>query len=813
MADIGEVKKQDISTEMRDSYLDYAMSVIISRALPDVRDGLKPVHRRILYAMRGMGLKRTGKHTKSAKVVGEVLGKYHPHGDVPVYDAIARMAQDFSMRYMLVNGQGNFGSIDGDRPAAMRYTEVRMEGITEEMLADLEKNTVPFVENYDGTEKEPTVLPSKIPQLLLNGSVGIAVGMATNIPPHNLSELLDALSYLIDHPKATSEDLMQFIQGPDFPTGGVAYNYKDIREAYSTGKGPILVRGKTDIVEGKKDRFQIIISEIPFQVSKAALIEKMAELVKDKKIEGIKDIRDESDKDGLRIVIDLKGDAYPQKILNSLYKHTDLQKTFHVNMLALVDGIQPQILSLKGVLEQFILHRQTVVRKRTEFDLEKEKERMHILEGLHIALDNIDAVIKTIRSSDTREIAQKNLMNKFKLTDRQANAILDMRLATLAALERLKIDDELKEKRALIKELTSLLKDEQKILGVIKKEFSEIKAKYADPRRTKVVKTAPTEIKTEDLVPEEEALITLSFGGFIKRTDPEFYRVQKRGGKGVLGATTKDTDPIEHFVTVNTHDYLLFFSSMGRLFQARAFDIPEASRVARGKAIVNFLNLGPQERITAILTMKEKPEPQLEKNRYFMMATHNGKIKKTSIGEFRSNRKNGLLAIKLSKGDYLRWVKETNGSDEVILTTKAGASIRFSEKDVRPMGRSASGVAAMRLKQGDEVVGMDVLDIKQPSSHLLTLTANGYGKRTPINEYRAQKRGGSGILTAKITDKTGSLVLAFAISDETDLIAISQKGQVVRVKLEEISELGRATQGVRVMKLALDDKLASAALL
>lgn len=813
MADIGEVKQQDISAEMRDSYLDYAMSVIVSRALPDVRDGLKPVHRRILYAMRGLGLKRTGKHTKSAKVVGEVLGKYHPHGDAPVYDALARMAQDFSMRYMLVNGQGNFGSIDGDLPAAMRYTEVRMEALTEEMLADLEKNTVSFVENYDGTEKEPTVLPSKIPQLLLNGSVGIAVGMATNIPPHNLKELIEGIIHLTDNPTATSEDLMEFIRGPDFPTGGIAYNYKDIREAYSTGKGPIIVRGKADILEGKKDRFQIVISEIPYQVSKAALIEKMAELVKDKKLDGIRDIRDESDKEGLRIVIDLKGDAYPQKILNSLYKHTDLQKTFHVNMLALVDGIQPQILSLKGVLEQFVVHRQVVVRKRTEFDLEKTKERVHIVEGLHIALDSIDAVIKTIRASQTREEAAKNLMSKFTLTDRQANAILDMRLATLAALERLKIEAELKEKQALIKELTALLNDERKIFDVIKKELAEVKEKYGDARKTAIVKTAPSEITTEDLVPDEEALITLSFGGFIKRTDPEFYRVQKRGGKGVLGATTKETDPIEHFVTVNTHDYLLFFSSSGRLFQARAFDIPEGSRVARGKAIVNFLTLGQNERITAILTMKEKPEPKAEKNKCFMMVTKDGKIKKTPIEEFRTNRKSGLVAIKLGKGDYLRWVKRTNGSDEVILTTKAGASIRFLERDVRPMGRGATGVSAMKLKGSDEIVGMDALDAKQPATHLLTLTANGYGKRTPINEYRAQKRAGSGILTAKITDKTGPLVLAFAIKDETDVVAISQKGQVVRVKIEEISELGRATQGVRVMKLASDDKLASATLL
>jgi len=813
MADFGQIKKRDIVQEMRESYLDYAMSVIVSRALPDVRDGLKPVHRRILYAMNEAGLRHNVKTAKSARIVGDVMGRYHPHGDIPIYDALSRMAQDFSMRYLLVNGQGNFGSIDGDSPAAMRYTEARMTALSEEMLADIDKDTVDFVDNYDGTRKEPTVLPSRVPQLLLNGSLGIAVGMATNIPPHNLREVIEALAYLIDKPDATSGDLLQFIKGPDFPTGGIVYNQKDILEAYSTGRGPMVVRGKTDIVEGKKDRFQIIVSEIPYQVSKAALIEKMAELVKDKKLEGVKDIRDESDREGLRIVIDLKNDAYPQKILNSLYKYTDLQKTFHLNLLALIDGIQPQVLPLKGALEQFLSHRHVVVRRRSEFELARTKERVHILEGLNKALGNIDAVIKTIKTSATKDQAASNLMKKFGLSDKQAQAILDMRLATLAALERQKIEDELKDKLKLIKELMILLKDERKISEVIIKELLEIKEKYGDERRTKVVKGGVTELKTEDLVPQEEALITLTFGGFIKRMDPEFYRVQKRGGKGVLGVTTKETDPIEHFVTVFTHDYLLFFTSQGRLFQARAFDIPEGSRIARGKALVNFLNLAPQERVTAILTLEEKPEPKLEKNTYFLMVTKDGKIKKTSVEEFRSNRKNGLLAIKLAKDDYLRWVKATSGNDEVILTTKFGYSIRFSEKDVREMGRTASGVTAMKLKKNDEVVGADIIESRDPSKFLLVLTRNGFGKKTSLKEYRKQKRSGTGILAVKITEKTGPLALAFTVTDEADLIAISQKGQVVRVKLTEVSELGRTTQGVRIMKLENDDKVASATLL
>ena len=813
MADFGQIKKRDIVQEMRESYLDYAMSVIVSRALPDVRDGLKPVHRRILYAMNEAGLRHNVKTAKSARIVGDVMGRYHPHGDIPIYDALSRMAQDFSMRYLLVNGQGNFGSIDGDSPAAMRYTEARMTALSEEMLADIDKDTVDFIDNYDGTRKEPTVLPSKVPQLLLNGSLGIAVGMATNIPPHNLREVIEALAYLIDKPDATSGDLLQFIKGPDFPTGGIVYNQKDILEAYSTGRGPMVVRGKTDIVEGKKDRFQIIVSEIPYQVSKSALIEKMAELVKDKKLEGIKDIRDESDREGLRIVIDLKNDAYPQKILNSLYKYTDLQKTFHLNLLALIDGIQPQVLPLKVALEQFLFHRRVVVRRRSEFELARTKERVHILEGLNKALGNIDAVIKTIKTSATKDQAASNLIKKFGLSDKQVQAILDMRLATLAALERQKIEDELKDKLKLIKELTALLKDEIKISEVIRKELLEIKEKYGDERRTRVVKGGVTELKTEDLVPQEEALITLTFGGFIKRMDPEFYRVQKRGGKGVLGVTTKETDPIEHFVTVFTHDYLLFFTSRGRLFQARAFDIPEGSRIARGKALVNFLNLAPQERVTAILTLKEKPEPKVEKNTYFLMVTKDGKIKKTSIEEFRSNRKNGLLAIRLAKGDYLRWVKATSGNDEVILTTKLGYSIRFSEKDVRETGRSAVGVTAMKLKKNDEVVGADIIESKNSPKFLLVLTKNGFGKKTLLKEYRKQKRSGTGILAVKITERTGPLALAFTITDEADLIAISQKGQVVRVKLTEVSELGRTTQGVRIMKLEDDDKIASATLL
>jgi DNA gyrase subunit A len=809
---VGKLEHREIITEMQDSYLDYAMSVIVARALPDVRDGLKPVHRRILYSMHHLGLRASARYLKSANVVGDVLGKYHPHGDLSVYDALVRMAQDFSFRYPLINGQGNFGSIDGDPAAAYRYTEVKMKPITEELLADIEKDTVNFAPNYDGRYQEPTVLPTKIPQLLLNGTVGIAVGMATNIPPHNLSEVIDALIFLLSRSKATTADLLDFIQGPDFPTGGIIYNAKDILEAYSTGRGGIVMRAKCEIVEGKRGANQILVTEIPFQVNKADLIKRIADLVRDKKIIGIKDIRDESDREGMRIAIDLKGDAYPQKLLNKLFKSTDLQKSFHLNMLALVDGIQPQVLSLKVILEKFLEHRKEVVRRRSEFDLARARERSHILEGLKKALDSIDRVIKTIKQSRDREDAQVKLMKTFKFTERQAVAILEMRLQTLAALERKKIEDELKEKRKLIKELTLILKDPKRLQAVIKEELLAIKEKYGDPRRTKLIKGSVEEFKEEDLVPAEETLVTLSFGGYVKRINPTSYKVQKRGGKGIIGVATKEEDQVEHFLRVNTHDWVLFFTSLGRLYQLRAFEIPEGKRATKGRSILNFLNLAPQERITAILPLKEKLSKS-EAEKYFVMVTKNGKIKKTALDEFVSSRRSGLVAIKLTKEDVLGWVMISSGKDEIILATKKGQAIRFSEKDVRTMGRSTAGVTALKLKKGDEVVGTSLISGSKEEIQklqLLLVAENGFGKKVLLNQFKKQRRAGQGIKTAKLTEKTGLLVSAQLLGgQEEDLIAVSKRGQVLRTSLGSISVLGRATQGVRIMKLDTGDKIAS----
>jgi len=803
--EIGYIQKREITEEMKESYLDYAMSVIISRALPDVRDGLKPVHRRILYAMHNLGLNSTAKYRKSATIVGETLGKYHPHGDTAVYETLVRMAQDFSLRYPLIDGQGNFGSIDGDAAAAMRYTEARLTKIAEEMLKDIEKETVDWTDNYDGTRKEPVVLPAKIPQLLLNGCMGIAVGMATNIPPHNLGELVDALIYLIDHPEAATQDLFQFIQGPDFPTGGLVYDKKGLIQTYSTGRGPIVMRAKTEIIETKPGRFQIIITEIPYTVNKAHLIEKIAELVKNKRIEGIKDIRDESDKEGLRIVIELKNDSAPQKILNRLFKLTDLQKVFHLNMLALVDGIQPEILSLKGVLEHYIRHRQTVVTRRAQFELRQAKERAHILEGLKKALDHIDAVIQTIKRSATREIAHKNLMKKFKLSDRQATAILEMRLQTLAGLERKKIEQELKEKKKLIKELEALLKSPKKILELIKKELREIKEKYQDPRRTKIYVQPVGQIKDEELIPEEECIIILTRGGYIKRVKPKIYRAQKRGGKGVVGITPREEDVVEHFIAASTHQSLLFFTDKGRVFQTKVYEVPEASRTARGQAIFNFLQLTPEEKIKALVPLEKEITGE-----YLLMATKNGIIKKTPVKDFSHVRRNGLIAIKLEKNDELKWAQLTSGKDEIMLTTAQGMSIRFSEKEIRPMSRIASGVKGIKLIQNDQVIGLAVISQKDKDNHLLVITENGFGKKTSLKSYKLQKRGGRGIKTAKITEKTGHLVSSLIISpEEEDLMVISQKGQIIRLKLKDIPVLSRATQGVRIMKLKEKDKVAS----
>lgn len=811
---MGKVEPVPIITELQTSYLDYAMSVIVARALPDVRDGLKPVHRRILFAMSNLGLKHTAKFLKSARVVGDVMGKYHPHGDTAIYDSLVRMAQYFSMRYPLIFGQGNFGSMDGDNAAAMRYTEAKLQAIAEEMLADIEKNTVDFAPNYDGSQKEPRVLPSKLPSLLLNGSMGIAVGMATNIPPHNLGEVCDATMALIDNPKMTVEELMEYVKGPDFPTGGVIYNKKDILAAYATGRGGIVLRAKADIQESKGDQFQIIVTEIPYQVNKATLIEKIAELVQEKKIEGIKDLRDESNKDGVRVVIELKRDAYPKKILNRLYQLTDLQTTFHLNMIALVDGIQPRLLNIKSILEEYIKHRQVVVRRRTEFDLERARERAHILEGLKRALDKIDAVIDTIRKSKDRDDAKANLIQKFKFTERQAVAILEMRLQQLANLEQKKIEDELKEKIALIKELEALLASPKKILDVVKKETKELMAGYRDERRTDIVVHGVKEFRMEDLIPNEATIIMVTRDGYIKRLPPDTFRTQARGGKGVMGLTTKEEDVVDELMSTNTHDNILFFTTRGRVFQLRAYDIPQASRTAKGQALVNFLQLAPNEKVSVTLSMED-----MNKYDYLVMVTNKGTIKKTALKDFMNVRRSGLIALKLRPEEMLEWVRPSTGKDDIILVTSEGQAIRFQERGVRGMGRAASGVRGMRLKSSDHIVGMDVVPpelIKKKVLELLVVSQHGLGKRTSLTEYKVQGRGGSGIKTMAVTDKTGPIISARIINNTTeqDLMLISTKGQVVRTPLDTISTLGRATQGVRIMRFKEeDDTVASITLL
>lgn len=802
--DIGKIQPRKITEEMKESYLDYAMSVIISRALPDVRDGLKPVHRRILYAMNEMGLNPATRYRKSATVVGETLGKYHPHGDQAVYDSMARMAQDFSLRYPLVDGQGNWGSVDGDSPAAMRYTEARLSKVGEQMLEDIEKETVDYMDNYDGTKKEPTVLPSPVPNLLLNGTFGIAVGMATNIAPHNLTEVMDATVHLINHPKASIDDLLQFIKGPDFPTGGVVYGHKDIVQAYALGKGPIVTRAKVEIVEDKKGNFKILISELTYQTNKTTLLEKIAELVKENRIQGIKNIRDESDKEGIRVVIELKKDAQPQKTLNKLFKYTDLQKSFHLNMLALVDGIQPQVLSLKTLLTQYIAHRKEVVTRRTKYDLTRTKERIHILEGLNKALNQINKVIAIIKQSRSKETAHENLRKKFKLTKIQATAILEMKLQTLAGLERKKIADELSEKKKIAKELETILKSPQKILTIIKKELLAIKDKYGDERRTKVFKSQVGKFEEIDLIPEEETVITVTKTGYIKRINPKTYRVQRRGGKGIVGIKTREQDFVQHFFICSTHDDLLFFTNQGRVFQTKAYEIPEASRVSRGKAIVNILGISSSEKISAVVPLKKQNDVK-----FLAMVTEKGIIKKTAVEKFVNIRKGGLIAIKIDKNDNLNWVKGTNNDNDVILITEKGQAIKFSEKDLRPMGRSARGVRGIRLRKDDRVIGMGVIN-KTTKSDLLIVTRNGFGKKTGLENYKRQKRGGMGIKTANITEKTGPIVSARIIGlKQEDLIAISLKGQVIRTPLKKISKLSRVTQGVKIMKLGEGDKVAS----
>jgi len=813
---IGNVRPREITDEMKESYISYAMSVIIARALPDVRDGLKPVQRRILYTMYEMGLKPEAKFRKSATVVGGVLGRYHPHGDAPVYGALARMAQDFSLRYPLIRGQGNFGSIDGDPPAQMRYTEAKLSMIGQEMLRDIEKNTVDFGSNYDGTRKEPLVLPAPLPNLLLNGCLGIAVGMATNIPPHNLNEICEATIYFIDHPEATTEELFQFIKGPDFPTGGVVYDQKSIVATYSQGRGPILIRGKAEIVEGKRST-QIVISEIPFGVQKSALIQKIAKLIQEKKLKGAKDIRDESDREGLRIVIDLKKGVLAKRILNVLYKLTPLQRTFHLNMIALADGIQPRVLSLPDILEHFVNHRKEVILRKTKFDLGKAKEKAHILEGLAKAIKKIDAIIKTIRASKDKKEAQKNLIKKFKLTEVQANAILEMKLSALAKLEREKIISQLKETEKLVKELSSILRSSKKIKEIIKKELKNYQQNYGDSRKTKVFLRKAKEITVEDLIAQEPAVVTLTQKGFIKRMKPSVLKVQRRGGKGILGQKTVDEDIVEHLIFAETHDTILFFTDSGKVFQTRVFEIPEAERTAKGKSLLNFLEISPEEKVLTIipLTKKESQEG------YLVMATKNGIIKKTALAEFEKVRRTGLIAIKLKRGDLLRKVSKSQGNDDIVLVTRKGMAIRFKEKDIRPMGRGAAGVKGIRLRKGDEVVGMEIISSELKSQKLktrpgkrekflLVITENGYGKRTKISQYKVQRRGGIGIKTAKITERTGELVASQILKGtEKHLLSISQKGQVIRVKTTGISKMGRDTQGVRIMRLDEGDKVAS----
>jgi len=796
-----------IVQEMEESYLSYAMSVIISRALPDVRDGMKPVQRRILYAMLNLGLRHTAKFRKSATVVGEVLGKYHPHGDSAVYETMVRMAQDFSLRYPLILGQGNFGSMDGDGAAAMRYTEAKLSALAEEMLEDIEKETVLWNENYDATRLEPTYLPGKVPQLLLNGTVGIAVGMATNIPPHNLEEIADGIIHLIDHPQANVEDLMQFIKGPDFPTGGMIYNRQDILNAYSSGKGKIITRAKADIVENKSGQFQIIVSEITYQTNKATLLQKIAELVKEGKIQGIKDLRDESDKEGVRIVIDLKKDAYPKKVLNRLYSLTELQKPFHLNMLALVDGLEPKILNLKSFLEHYIAHRKDVVTRRVRFELKKAEERAHILEGLKKALDHINEIIATIKKSPDKEKAHDNLRKLFKFSDRQATAILEMKLQTLAGLERKKIEDELTEKRKLIQELKDILANPKKILGIIKEELQKLKEKYGDQRRTKVYKSAVGEFSQEDLTPNEETIISLTEDGYIKRLSPDTFRLQKRGGKGVIGGTIKEGDAIDKVISAMTHDNLLFFTNSGKVFQTKAYEIPASSRTAKGNAIVNFLQMTSEDKITSILAISNKVEAE-----YLVMATKQGKIKKTALAEFSNVRRNGLIAISLNQGDTLGWAGLAKKEDNLLIVTAKGQSIHFKNSGVRAMGRNASGVRSIKLRQQDSVIGMNVANGQDPHLEILVVTENGYGKRTPLSRYKVQSRGGSGIKTAQITPKTGKVVSCHILAKndlEGDLIASSNKGQIIRTPVKSISRLGRATQGVRIMRLKSGEKVAA----
>ena len=796
------IENKPVESTMEDYFLKYSMSVIIDRALPDVRDGLKPVNRRILYAMNKNGWKAPHPTVKSARIVGEVMGKYHPHGDSSIYDAMVNLAQPWKMRYTLVEGQGNFGSADGDEPAASRYTEARMDKVGAELLADIEKDTVDFRDNFDGTEKEPVVLPAALPNILLNGQMGIAVGMATNIPPHNLGELVDATVALIDNPEIGLEGLMQHVKGPDFPTGAEVYGGAPMKAAYATGKGSVTIRGVASIEERKNGRYNIVITEMPYGVSKEGLIGKIRDLALAKKLDHIADARNESARGKTRVVIELKKDAFPKKILNQLYKLTDLQTTFHYNVLALVDGIQPRVLGLKEILSEFIKHRQTVIRRRTEFDLKKAKERAHILEGLKIALDNIDEVIKVIRAS--YDDADKQLMTRFGLSEIQANAILQMQLRRLQGLERDKIEEELKQLHELIKKLEAILASEAEILRVVKEELIAMKEKYGDERRSKIINHELGKFSEEELIPEEESVILLTTENYIKRVPQNDFRRQNRGGKGKRGMTTKEEDVISEIITTNSHDYLLFFTNQGRLFRLKAYEVPQASLTAKGTAAVNLLNMHPEEKITAII----KQGDNTDGNGYLFMATKKGTIKKSAIKDFFNVRSNGLIAIKLDTGDELRWVKETTGENDIVISTSAGQATRFNEKEVRAMGRAAMGVRGMRLRPKDEIVGMDI--ITDSGQKLIAVSANGYGKLCLVSNFPPHKRGGVGIKVASVTEKTGPIVAVHTLDPEAkEVIMASTKGQAIRVAVKEIPTLGRATQGVRIMKMSEGDTVAS----
>jgi DNA gyrase subunit A len=800
--DIGNVQLASIETEMRQSYLDYAMSVIVQRALPDARDGLKPVHRRVLFAMWEMGLRSNTRFRKSAGIVGEVMKNYHPHGDSAIYDTLVRMAQDFNLRYPLVDGQGNFGSVDGDGAAAMRYTEAKLTAIADELLLDIDKNTVDFQPNYDSSMEEPMVLPARLPNLLLNGSTGIAVGMATNIPPHNLGELCDAITYLIDNPEATVDDLMKFVPGPDFPTGGTILGTEGIKAAYATGRGRVVIRAKAFIEESARgNRFQIVVTELPYQVNKAVLLERIAELVKEGKLDGISDLRDESDRNGMRMIIELKRDAQPMKVLNSLFKHTALQQSFGVNMLALVDGgSQPRILSLRRALTEYLGHRQNVITRRTQFELDRAKRRAHILEGLKRALDHIDEIIALIRASNSTEDARNNLIARFEFSEIQANAILDMRLARLAALERQKIEDEYNEVMAEIARLEELLANPKLILEVIRQDLVDIRDKYGDERRTKIHDVS-SDISAEDLIPEVDVLVTVTHRGYVKRMSNEVYRTQHRGGKGVTGVKMREEDGVQHIISANTMDSLLVFTNQGKVYQVKIHEIPDAGRTAKGLPIINVVNMQPDEQVTTLLTVRD-----FKQGGYLFFTTRQGTVKRVELRQFQAVRSNGMIAITLDTNDELAWVRMSSGENAVILVTEKGQAIHFHESDVRPMGRPAAGVRGIRLSEGDRVIASEVVT---GDCDLLVVASKGLGKRTATEQFPRQGRGGKGVTAMKLTDRTGHVVAAAMVGDEHAVVMISSAGQIIRLPATQISRIGRATQGVTLMRLKETESVVS----